>query len=272
VLLRVSLLAHLRTLTYTHIHMHNLSLTHTYHTQDKLGMYCKDINECGNAHTCDLNVFSSFGQATCENTAGSFLCSYPQCDAGTYKIGDGPCIECEAGKFKNASGDAACSNCSSGQYSTEVGATSNVCQDCPLNSHSPEASDNCTCSAGWIGPVGGPCSPECGTSGKTLGSIRLVDCDVNKCCRVEVEHLGQWGTVCDDEANDFAAVVACRQVGCPNAAATQFQGFGGGADPILLDDLNCTGSETELDACIHRTWGGHNCNHTQDWGVCCVSD
>ena len=38
--------------------------------EDEAGPYCHDINECGDQHTCDLDVA---GMA-CVNTVGSFSC------------------------------------------------------------------------------------------------------------------------------------------------------------------------------------------------------
>ena len=227
------------------------------------------------------NKTAEISEATCDDCPaqsysgdGSNVITNCTCNQG-YTGPDGSnCKECIAGTWKALNGSSSCILCASGKYSSETGGIAeSICTDCPAHTYSGDGSGlltNCTCNVGYIDDDGGPCSPECGTSGKTSGSIRLVDCDVNKCCRVEVEHSGQWGTVCDDEANNFAAVVACRQVGCPNATATQLPSFGGGSDPILLDDLNCTGSETELDECNHGTWGSHNCAHSEDWGVCCV--
>jgi len=121
----------------------------------------------------------------------------------------------------------------------------------------------CICSAIYAGP-------EC-IDDKTSGTIRLVACRSDGCCRVEVQYQQTWGTVCDDGADATEAKVACRQVGCGNslAPALSIQRFGGGSGKIWLDDVNCAGSEDTLDDCTHTALGTHNCVHTEDWGVCC---
>ena len=39
---------------------------------------------------------------------------------------------------------------------------------------------------------------------------------------------------------------------------------------IFLDNVGCTGNETNLDDCIHNGVGVHNCYHGQDAGVTCL--
>ena len=45
--------------------------------------------------------------------------------------------------------------------------------------------------------------------------------------------------------------------------------FGEGTGPIWLDDVFCTGSESELLECPHNGIGNHNCEHFEDASVRC---
>ena len=46
-------------------------------------------------------------------------------------------------------------------------------------------------------------------------------------------------------------------------------GFTNGVGQIWLDDLRCTGRETNLFSCSHLPVGTHNCAHFEDAGVRC---
>ena len=37
----------------------------------------------------------------------------------------------------------------------------------------------------------------------------------------------------------------------------------------LLDELTCSGNETNIDQCNHDGWGQHDCGSTEDVGVYC---
>lgn len=42
-----------------------------------------------------------------------------------------------------------------------------------------------------------------------------------------------------------------------------------GCGPILLDEVQCQGTEATLLACTHSEWGQHDCSHSEDIGVRC---
>ena len=44
------------------------------------------------------------------------------------------------------------------------------------------------------------------------------------------------------------------------------------AGSILLDEVNCTGEESQLLECRHNGIGVHDCSHYQDAGVRCTSE
>uniref|UniRef100_A0A8C1XBE4 Neurotrypsin n=1 Tax=Cyprinus carpio TaxID=7962 RepID=A0A8C1XBE4_CYPCA len=102
----------------------------------------------------------------------------------------------------------------------------------------------------------------------TDGVVRLVDGDNPWEGRLEVYHSGDWGTVCDDSWTEQHAQVVCRQLGFRGGAEVASAGaFGEGAGLILLDDVECEGSESSLLECTHSVWGRHDCAHSEDVGI-----
>ena len=90
--------------------------------------------------------------------------------------------------------------------------------------------------------------------------------------RVEVYYLGYWGTICDDSWDINDAHVVCRSLGYgPATAARSSAYYGQGSGSIILDDVSCTGSETNLVNCGHSGYLTHNCAHSDDAGVVCSS-
>ena len=113
--------------------------------------------------------------------------------------------------------------------------------------------------------------------------VRLVNGTHPAEGRVEVmydEERG-WGTVCSGSLwNNKAARVVCRELGLPFATAQAIGNgklnnvaphFGQGSGPIWLENVQCNGSEVNLDECAYSGWTAkpQYCNHTKDAGVIC---
>ena len=65
--------------------------------------------------------------------------------------------------------------------------------------------------------------------------------------------------------------MACGQLGLDYVATTTRASYGEGTGEIWLDNVMCTGSETELLDCTHNGFGVHNCIHREDAGLICGS-
>uniref|UniRef100_K1Q6C7 MAM and LDL-receptor class A domain-containing protein 2 n=1 Tax=Magallana gigas TaxID=29159 RepID=K1Q6C7_MAGGI len=109
-----------------------------------------------------------------------------------------------------------------------------------------------------------------GSSGSKT-NVRLVGGTSPNNGRVEVFYSGVWGTVCDDSWDYRDAGVICVMLGYPreNAIAYSSAYFGAGTGQIWLDNLACTGTETDIADCPYINWGSHNCGHYEDAGVAC---
>ncbi|XP_020491112.3 macrophage receptor MARCO [Labrus bergylta] len=123
---------------------------------------------------------------------------------------------------------------------------------------------------GLIGPPGfngtdgspGPAGPK----GDIELNVRLVP-GPNR-GRLEVKYKGVWGTVCDDNFDPTDGKVVCKMLGFKSITSTFTASPGSGE--IWLDDLHCTGTETDIFNCPHQPIGINNCQHNEDVGVGCV--
>ena len=108
-----------------------------------------------------------------------------------------------------------------------------------------------------------------------LFEVRLVDGSTSAEGRVEILHNGEWGTVCDDGWDIDDATVVCRMLGYQRASESPGSShFGPGTGPILLDDVECSGRESNLAQCTYNGYpavGIHNCGHSEDASAVCMN-
>ena len=89
--------------------------------------------------------------------------------------------------------------------------------------------------------------------------------------RVEILHDGSWGTVCDDSWDLKDAEVVCRMLGFDGALDAPLGArFGKGSGSIFLDEVQCQGTEIDVERCDHDGIGVHNCAHNEDASVICI--
>uniref|UniRef100_A0A3P9DRI5 SRCR domain-containing protein n=1 Tax=Maylandia zebra TaxID=106582 RepID=A0A3P9DRI5_9CICH len=102
-------------------------------------------------------------------------------------------------------------------------------------------------------------------------NVRLVNGGHGSCYgRVEILHSGQWGTVCDDSWGLQDAQVVCRQLGCGRVLSAPTKArFGQGSGRVWMNEVGCTGRESNLFECRQSGLGSHDCSHSEDAGVIC---
>ena len=110
--------------------------------------------------------------------------------------------------------------------------------------------------------------------GLQQGSLRLVSSSTTYFYvgRLEIYVSGQWGTVCDDFWGNNEAIVACKQMGFEGAYDSNWtlSSSGSSSQTIWLDDVTCTGIESQLISCSHRGLGVEDCRHSEDIGIRCT--
>ncbi|XP_033640866.1 uncharacterized protein LOC117301092 [Asterias rubens] len=99
-------------------------------------------------------------------------------------------------------------------------------------------------------------------------NLRLVGGNSTSEGRVELLYDDEWGTICDDGWDQRHSTVVCRFLGYKGAEFTRVQ-FGPGSGSIYLDDVDCTGGESNLAQCSHNGLKVTDCTHEEDVGVVC---
>uniref|UniRef100_U3I058 Serine protease 12 n=1 Tax=Anas platyrhynchos platyrhynchos TaxID=8840 RepID=U3I058_ANAPP len=104
------------------------------------------------------------------------------------------------------------------------------------------------------------------------GALRLTSGKGGHEGRLEVYYTGQWGTICDDGWTELNTQVVCRQLGFKYGKSVPESYSEGNSAPIWLDDVSCSGKETNLLQCSRREWGEHDCSHQEDIRLICYPD
>jgi hypothetical protein len=128
---------------------------------------------------------------------------------------NGPsCVECEAGKYADAMGRTACTDCAAGSVATSnrtgcvqcvagtyAIANQTACETCPSDSSSTAGSDastDCVCNAGFEGPAGGECLLcPIGKFKATSGAGSCTSCPIGKYGSYWANGAGVVETSCD---------------------------------------------------------------------------
>ena len=86
---------------------------------------------------------------------------------------------------------------------------------------------------------------------------------------MQVLYDDQYGTICNNNWDYADAFVVCRALGFLGAEdhAAKFDGVAPG--DVLLDAVECDGTEASLANCTHSGWNNNKCDHSQDVGVVC---
>ncbi|XP_052266898.1 uncharacterized protein LOC127868846 isoform X3 [Dreissena polymorpha] len=108
--------------------------------------------------------------------------------------------------------------------------------------------------------------------------VRLISNVNNYQGRVEFQYFGVWGTVCNKHFDQGDARVVCRLAGIDSAGNftiyTNVSKFGQGSGTLIVEDLHCNGTESDIDECASYPWKANSahtpCNsHSLDVGVNC---
>ena len=66
-------------------------------------------------------------------------------------------------------------------------------------------------------------------------------------------------------------MIILRSAPSADASGQRGAAYGQGSGPILLDQVQCFGNESDIFDCPRNDIGMHNCVHDQDAGVTCTA-
>ncbi|XP_060552053.1 scavenger receptor cysteine-rich type 1 protein M130-like, partial [Ruditapes philippinarum] len=86
--------------------------------------------------------------------------------------------------------------------------------------------------------------------------VRLVGGVNDYIGNIKFQYLGIWGSVCDGNFDSKDAEVVCREIGLQEKNIDIFKNsrFGYQSSNFIVNDLNCTGGERDLDECGSYPW------------------
>ncbi|XP_074852121.1 scavenger receptor cysteine-rich domain-containing protein DMBT1-like [Carettochelys insculpta] len=107
-------------------------------------------------------------------------------------------------------------------------------------------------------------------AGAICSRFRLVNGSTECSGRVELQVLGDWGTLCDSRWDLADANVLCHQLDCGFAVSAPGGGyFGKGTGSVWKDTFHCNGNEPHLWRCPVTALGPSQCSHDNDASVVC---
>mgnify|MGYP000439217468 CR=1 FL=1 len=151
-------------------------------------------------------IIGSFSESTCED-----------CRAGKYSAAIGAasestCADCVAGKYSDVLGSTVCVSCVTGKYSERIGTIGNICQDCPVNTYSPESSTNinsCECNANFFGSTPETCE------GCPLNSISVKNSKYIAACKCKANFYGlDIDNKCVECSENSYSIVGSERCNC----------------------------------------------------------
>ncbi len=92
---------------------------------------------------------------------------------------------------------------------------------------------------------------------------------------LEVHYAGAWRDVCDDTytaaAQQAMADVVCHELGYTGTGNQFLTAYGAGSGTPVMDNVNCTGTETSLAQCPFAGWNVGHCGPTETVGIRCMA-